>query len=133
MSHVKRLVLIYNADWSLLGGLKYAAHRLKTGEDPCALCELTYDGVSENTAWKSCRLEFGVPVDALYKNKVTDAMAEAAGRQYPCVLAETDAGFISVAAHDAFAGCLESKDKVSCLAELLRSGLERAGLALSEE
>src|SRR5690606_10997127 len=115
MSHVKRLVLIYNADWSLLGGLKYAAHRLKTGEDPCALCELTYDGVSENKAWKSCRLEFGVPVDALYKNKVTDAMAEAAGQQYPCVLAETDAGFISVAAHDAFAGCLESTDKVGCL------------------
>jgi hypothetical protein len=133
MPTVKRLVLIYNADWSLLGGLKYAAHRLKTGEDPCALCALTYDGVSENKAWKSCRLEFGVPVDAVYKNKVSDAMAAAAGHNYPCVLAETESGFTAIAAHDAFSGCLEARDQVSCLAELLRAGLARAGLELSAD
>ncbi len=129
---VRKLILVYNADWSVLGGLQYAAHRLKTGEDPCALCELTYDGVQENKDWRQCKLSFGVPVEGVYRNKLSAAMERACAGHFPCVLAQTEHQFFRVLGEESFRACLacNEQERIPCFQRSLAEGLEGLQLFL---
>jgi len=125
MAHARRLLLVYNADWSLLGGIRYAAHRIETGEDPCALCEITYDGVRENAQWKRCRLSFDVPVEGVYRNQMDADLAEATRGAFPCVVADTDAGYVRLIGPEELDSCRNDDDSVGCLQGSLSEALER--------
>ena len=125
MPRAQRLLLVYNADWNLLGGIRYAAHLLKTGEDPCSLCEITYDGLGENDRWKQCRLSFDVPVDGVYRNQLDAEQQKAAQREFPCVLADTDEGYVRLLGPADLDGCRGEEDSVACLWTALQAAIER--------
>ncbi len=117
---VKRLVLIYAADFTLGGALRYAVERVRRRKDPCALCDITYEGLREGAAWKACRVAFPVPVDAAYRDQLTPAMAEAAGGAFPCILAEhADGRFTRRVGSAAIEACRDDPAPVDCLAGLL--------------
>ncbi|MEM9189452.1 MAG: hypothetical protein AAGF12_09770 [Myxococcota bacterium] len=132
MAEVTRLVLVYNAEWNLRGGVEYAARLLKDRKDPCALCEITYDGLRENKAWQACRVSFAIPVEGVYKNQLEATMDAAAEGQHPCVLAEVDDGtssrFVRVVEAARLEECRETEVPVECLFDALRDGLTAAGL-----
>ncbi len=127
---IERLILVYNADWSLRGGLQYAAQRLRGDQDPCALCEITYEGLTENKAWKNCRLRYGLRVDGVYRNQLDAQMAAATEGQHPCVLARIEGKYVRVVESSALETCRDSNDPVDCLADALTTGLENAALAI---
>jgi hypothetical protein len=132
---VARLLLVYNADWSLMGGLRYASERIRTGRDPCALCDLTYDGLTENEQWKQCRLELGVPVEGVYRNHLDPPMRAASGGEYPCVLAEVDGGYVRLLSPNAFETCTAKtgEARVECLHAVLTDALANDEIASADE
>ncbi|MGH7285493.1 MAG: hypothetical protein ACRELY_28560, partial [Polyangiaceae bacterium] len=83
---IKRLYLVWNADLSLKGGLAYVANRLR-GTEECALCELTYDGLSEKSQFKQCKRDIGLPFEGVYKNRLDPEQSKVADGDFPCVLA----------------------------------------------
>ncbi|MEM1413342.1 MAG: hypothetical protein AAGH15_00500 [Myxococcota bacterium] len=116
----RRLVLVYAADFSLAGALRYAAERVRRRKDPCALCDITYDGLREGDAWRACRVGMPLPVEAVYRDQLTPAMAAAAVEGFPCVLAEAaDGSFALRAGPAAIETCREHDAPAECLAALL--------------
>ncbi len=89
---LRAIVLAFNAEWSLGGGLAYLAETVR-GHEPCELCRITYGGVTKKGEWKKCEKDIRAPVREVYRNQVDGALAEAIGERFPMVLAETDSGY----------------------------------------
>ncbi len=123
---VTRIVLIYNADWSLRGALQYAVETLK-GQKECALCDITHRGLTEKSEWKSCALSIPVPIEAIYRNQLDAASKEAAAGQFPCVLADTPAGMIKVLDRAALVACESSPE---AMRDALDAALREKSLTL---
>ena len=90
--NLKSIVLAFNAEWSISGGLSYLAETVRSKE-PCELCRITYGGLTKKGEWKACEKEVKAPVREVYKNQVDDELAAAIDGRYPSVLAETDQGY----------------------------------------
>jgi hypothetical protein len=103
---LQAIVLAYNADWSLRGGLQYLRDTVK-GDEPCELCRITYGGVFKKGEWKACEKDIRAPVREVYKNQASPELEAALSGSYPAVLAETDQGYrllVSAKEMDAFDG-----------------------------
>lgn len=121
---IDRLALVYDADWTALGMLRYAVNMVRG--DTCALCDITHGGVREKPAWKGCRTALGVQVDGLYRNQLRDpAIASAVGGQVPCILAHSRSGWQRLLDGAALATCSGS---VGALQEALHARAKAAGL-----
>ena len=92
MVQLQSIILCYNADWSLKGGLEYLRETIK-GDEPCELCRITYGGLTKKGSWKKCEKEIKAPVEERYKNKLEPELAEALAGRFPAVVARTDAGY----------------------------------------
>lgn len=101
---IRSLILVYNADWGVRGGIDYLLGMLRSASD-CALCALTHRGVVQRQEWGSCRAALGVPVEAHYRNRLEPAVAAAVGRAYPAVLARTAAGVVPLLGPGELAAC----------------------------
>lgn len=119
--NVERLLLLWNADLSLTGGLAYVAQKLR-GRDECALCELTYGAFGEKPRWKACKGDFGVPFEGVYRNHATDEQRRAAGDEFPCVLAQTSTGLFKLLHRRSIEECGGNLDR---FADRLREALAR--------
>ena len=91
---VAKIILVYNADFSLLGGLQYLKGTLSTGNEPCALCTITHNAIFEKSAWKACKSGMGIEVAALYRNQLTPQLEKEVAGEYPAVLIELSNGKI---------------------------------------
>ena len=117
---IERLYLVWNAELSLMGGLAYVANRLR-GTDECALCELTYDGLTEKPRFKECKQDIGLPFEGVYRNKMSSQQAAAAGDDFPCVLAERPTGLVKLLGRTEIESCQGDLDR---FADLLRKAID---------
>jgi hypothetical protein len=121
---IRSLILIYNADWGVAGGVDYLLGLLRGASD-CALCDITHRGVLEKRQWRSCRAALGVPVEGRYRNRLDPALAAACGRKYPAVLARTGDAIVPLLGPGDIAACAGD---VAALQERLRESAAGRGL-----
>lgn len=126
---IERLYLVWNAELSLMGGLAYVANRIR-GVDECALCELTYDGLSEKADFKQCKQDIGLPFEGVYRNRMDSAQAAAAGDDFPCVLAKTPTGLVKLLGRTEIENCEGDLDN---FADLLRRAVDRNDTSAAPE
>ena len=122
---VESIVLVYNADWSLRGGVEYLGELLR-GTNSCALCDITHTTVFEKSRWKSCSANLGVPVEVLYRNQLDAGLTEAVNGDYPAVLARTDQGYVKLLGRAQLESCDKDPEKLFDLLQRSRAeqGLE---------
>jgi len=113
---LKSIVMAYNADWSLKGGLSYLADTIR-GEEPCELCRITYGGVTKKTDWKQCEKQLLTPVEEVYRNQLDPELAAAVDGAFPMVLARTDQGVLPLLRPEALLGL--NRDPVKLYQALL--------------
>jgi len=100
---------VYNANGGLLGELAYVTGKLmKTAH--CALCDITHGWVREKTTFTACRNTFSAPIHTVHINEQSDALANYTAERTPCVVAETDAGFVMLLDEEALEACNRSVD-----------------------
>ena len=122
---VRAFLLVYNADWSVRGGLEYLAERLR-GSEPCELCRITYgDSVRKRGAWRQCERALIAPVREVYRNQAAPEVAAACDGRYPAVLAETDQGVLLLVGAEAMLALDGSPQR---LHEAVQAAAEDLGL-----
>ena len=118
---IERLYLVWNAELSLTGGLAYVANRLR-GKEECALCELTYDGLTEKPEFKQCQRDIGLPFEGVYRNRMDAEQAAAPDDDFPCVLAKTPTGLVKLLGSSEIESCSGDLD---IFADRLREAVDR--------
>jgi hypothetical protein len=126
-NQIQSLILVYNADWSLLGGLQYVGEMLR-GANACALCDITHNTLTEKREWRSCKAEIGVPVKALYRNQIRGALKDALKGAFPAVVAKTAHGFTLLLDRRNLEAC---KGDVRLLYDKVKESAAEHGLSLS--
>ena len=127
--HIKEVVLVYNADWSIPGAVAFVTQALR-GTDDCALCDITHSGLTEKPGWRSCRAQMPVSVRALYRNQLTPALTRAAAGKYPCVLVAVDDGYTRLLERATLEDC--AGDPAALVAAIERAAQAR-GFGLRRE
>lgn len=95
MPRIVRLVGVYDADSTLRGELSYWIGA-RLGRAHCSLCDITHGLVRERAEWKQCRQDLPVPFDTYHRDDQPSAVRAAAGDRAPVVMAETDAGLVTL-------------------------------------
>ncbi len=89
--HIRRLVLVYNADSGALAALADSAKKLfRLGG--CTLCAITHGLAGEKRDWQEFREALGVPIVAFHRDDVPASLRPVVIDSLPCVAAETDDG-----------------------------------------
>ena len=118
---IERLYLVWNAELSFTCGLAYVASRLR-GMDECALCEITYDGLTEKPEFKQCKQDIGLPFEGVYRNRMDAEQAARAAGDFPCVLARTPTGLVKLLGGAEIESCAGDLDLFS---DRLREAVDR--------
>ncbi|KAJ2901740.1 hypothetical protein MKZ38_001412 [Zalerion maritima] len=139
-SHTKpTLYILYNADASVLGKLKYGYRKISCPKDAppeCAACDITHGGLSlkETPAWLEARRQLegpeekGVRVVQWHRDEMSSELKswfESGKLSYPAAVHETEPGQFSLVASkeelaeckgDAqnFVGIMRKKEVVPC-------------------
>jgi hypothetical protein len=95
MPRIVRLVGVYDADSTLRGELSYWIGA-RLGRAHCSLCDITHGLVRERAEWKQCRQDLPVPFDTYHRDDQPSAVRAASGDAAPVVMAETDAGLVTL-------------------------------------
>ncbi|MCA9578094.1 MAG: hypothetical protein R3B40_24090 [Polyangiales bacterium] len=127
-SSLRAVVMAFNATWSLKGGLSYLADTIR-GDEPCELCKITYGGLTKKGEWAKCEKQLLTPVEEVYRNQLSDALAAAIDGRFPMVLARTDEGFVPLLGPDELKGLNE--DPLALHAALL-DAIAAAGLRVGD-
>ncbi|KAF2035471.1 hypothetical protein EK21DRAFT_106997 [Setomelanomma holmii] len=114
----RTLYILYNADASIMGKLKYGYRKIrKSSEDnpACAACDITHDGLSlqESPNWveakKVLQTESGYKVVQQHRDEISDEIKDflrAANVRYPTILADKEeGGFTEVMVSSELAAC----------------------------
>ena len=76
MTSLSSIYIIYNADASLNGKLKYAYRKLTAPSDksPCAACDLTHAGLhlTETAQWTETKKQIGAEVKQLHRDELDE-------------------------------------------------------------
>ncbi|MDD9891984.1 MAG: hypothetical protein OXT49_00540 [Gammaproteobacteria bacterium] len=91
MLEIEKLVFVWNADFSVAGGIR-ALKEVASGEHSCTLCEIAYHRVTQTSEWKAYKKSLGIEVREPCRNQLKADQLAAAGGDFPCVLAHTEAG-----------------------------------------
>ncbi|KAI9010607.1 hypothetical protein DFJ74DRAFT_685041 [Hyaloraphidium curvatum] len=83
------LLVVYNADGSLLGELRYIIGKTFRGAT-CAACDITHGSFGEKSDFVACKRRLGVKVELLHRDELGELHGEAG--ELPCVLARTEGG-----------------------------------------
>ena len=118
---IERLYLVWNAELSLTGGLAYVAGRLR-GKDECALCEITYNGLTEKPEFKQCKRDIGLPFEGVYRNRMDAEQAAVAADDFPCVLGKKPTGLVKLLGRTEIESCAGDLD---LFADRLREAVDR--------
>lgn len=106
-----RLVGVYDADSTIRGELAYwVAARL--GRAHCALCEITHGRARERAEWSAGRAGLPVPFDTYHRNDQPATVRSATADIAPCVVAETDAGIVTLLGPADLEACGGSVDQL---------------------
>ena len=83
---IERLLFVYNANSGKWNAIVDGAKKL-LAVDGCPLCSLTHGIFGEKAEWRACKDSFGVPVDYLHRNELTEALRDLTSGRLPCVVA----------------------------------------------
>jgi len=123
---LQAIVLAFNADWSIRGGLSYLADTLR-GDEPCELCRITYGGVTKKGAWKACERDIRAPVEEVYRNQASAELRAVIDGAWPMVLARTDQGYRVLVRPEAMHACGGDPTQLHAL---LLEGLDAQGIVV---
>lgn len=108
MTAIHRITFVWNADFSLAGGVR-ALQEVAKGEHSCSLCEIAYHRVTQTKEWKAYKAElstqFGADIRQPCKNQLSAAERAIASTDYPCVLAHTRDGVVKLLGQSAIDAC----------------------------
>jgi hypothetical protein len=124
---IVRLVGVYDADSTRRGELAYWVGA-RLGRRHCSLCEITHGSVRQRPEWKACKAALPVPFDTYHRNDQPDAIRHAANGQAPVVVAETEAGNLTLLGPAELETCDGSID---LLVEAIERAAERLGVTLA--
>ncbi|KAF2490055.1 hypothetical protein BU16DRAFT_544391 [Lophium mytilinum] len=112
------IYILYNADASIMGKLKYSYRKLKSSPDcepACAACDITHGGLSlcETPAWVSAKKEIEasgaeLKVVQWHRDEIVGPLKDwikEEGIRYPSVVLAKDTGFEEVMGASELAGC----------------------------
>ncbi len=70
------IYIIYNADGTAMGKLKYAYTKLRSSpsNSPCSACDLTHNGLNliETAEWTSTKSKIGAEVHQLHRDELNN-------------------------------------------------------------
>lgn len=121
---IRRLVGVYDADGTMRGELTYWIGA-RLGRSHCALCVITHGLARERADWKACRTDLRVPFDTYHRDDQPSAIRVATSNVVPCVVADTDQGFIRLLAPADLDACDGSAER---LISAIEHAVEREAL-----
>lgn len=86
---VKRLVLVFDAESGKLNAFVDSVKKILTIQG-CSLCAITHGLKGEKDDWKSCKEEFGIPIDYLHRNEIPESLSLKIAGKFPCIVAEVE-------------------------------------------
>lgn len=101
---IEEVILVWNADAGFLGHLGYTFQKLR-GHDECPLCDLTHGSLTEKPEWKACKRDLGVPIEAVYRNRLSREQTRVVDGDFPCVIARTPATLVKLMGREAIDSC----------------------------
>lgn len=124
---VRKLVGVYDADGGVVGETKYAVGRL-LGRPECALCDITHGPLWRKKSFDAFRARLSVPFDVVHRNERSPKVEAATRDQLPCVVAQTETGWVVVLGREelsAFGGDVDELERG------LQSAIATRGLTLA--
>ena len=108
-AEVRRLIGVYHASGTPWGELSYWL-KSRAGSTHCALCYITHGAVREKAEWKTCRGRLAVPFETVHLNERDAGLATFTHGQTPCVVADTESGYVMLVDPFELEGCAGSPD-----------------------
>jgi hypothetical protein len=124
VTHIVRLIGVYDADGSLRGELAYWIGA-RLGKGHCSLCDITHGLVRERAYWKDRRAELAAPFDTYHRDDQPEAVRVATADFAPAVIAETLHGLVPLLGPEDLDRCGRSADQ---LLEAVERAMARTGL-----
>jgi len=109
MRPVRKLILIYDADSGFVNAMADSARKL-FGFKSCSLCNITHGLAGERDAWRDCREEIGLPIEALHRDELSAELEELTAGRLPSVVAETEEGLETLLDPEVLDRCRRSVD-----------------------
>ncbi|HSW11459.1 MAG TPA: hypothetical protein VLI06_01390 [Solimonas sp.] len=108
MSKIKRISFVWNADFSIAGGIR-ALKEVVSGHHSCTLCEIAYHRVTQTGDWKAYKKELierlGADISEPCRNQLGKAERAAAAGDFPAVLVRSGAGVRKLLGSTDINGC----------------------------
>lgn len=105
---ITRLIFVWNADFSLAGGLN-ALKEVASGHHTCTLCAIAYHRVRQTSEWKGYKKELaallGAEIREPCRNQLRAGDLAAAGDTFPAVLARTSKGTVILLSREQIDAC----------------------------
>jgi len=117
---IRRLSMVYDADGTLVGEVRYVVGHL-LGRVRCDLCDITHGGLRRRTTFDELVASLPVPVAVLHRDEQDAELAPFTAGRLACVVAHTDLGMEVLVTRDELAAC---EGRVDRLAEVLRPRLD---------
>ena len=118
MSEISRIVFVWNADFSIAGGIN-AIKEVVSGYHTCTLCEIAYHRVTQTKEWTDYKRELATKLNAQIRQPCRNQLSEwelaAAEGDYPAILAYNRGSVIKLVGSneidscDGDFGCLRAK------------------------
>ena len=127
MAVVTKLVGAYEADGGVVGEAKYVIGHL-LGRFECVLCDITHGPLWRKKSFDTFRSRLGVPFEVVHRNERSTEVEAATRDLLPCVVAQTETGWIVVLGREelsAFGGDVEKLERG------LGQAMTRIGLTLA--
>jgi len=109
---IQALYGVYNANGGLFGELAYITGKV-LGTTHCALCDITHGLVKEKASFTACRADFSAPLKTVHINEQPHGLAKFTAGRTPCVVADTQTGFVMILDARALEACEKSVDGFS--------------------
>lgn len=108
MGKIDRIVFVWNADFSIAGGVN-AVKEVVSGHHTCTLCDIAYHRIMQTSEWTSYKKELGKKLSAQIRqpcrNQLNKSELAVAAGDYPTVLARTDKGVIKLVSGEDIDSC----------------------------
>ena len=99
MSEISRVVFVWNADFSIAGGLN-AIKEVVSGHHTCTLCEIAYHRVTQTKEWTNYKRELASKLSAKIRqpcrNQLSKKELAAAKGDFPTILGYTKTGIVKL-------------------------------------
>lgn len=118
---VTRLSMVYDADGTLVGEVRYAVGHL-LGRVRCDLCDITHGGLRRRAAFDDLVASLPVPVDVLHRDEQSPELATFTAGRLACVVGHTGDGLELLVGREELRSC---DGRVDRLADVLRPRLAR--------